>query len=89
MTTSAIRFAAVFAAAAVLAPGMAAADYFDGFARSQELKENEARGGPKIVGANSPFMERIRVCQNLPLTTRDKATGQTTTVSVKRCWFEE
>lgn len=81
----------VLAGVSSLSAGMQpveAGGFSDRFARSAEIRENEARGGPKVQGVNSPFLVRVRVCQDLPLRTKDKASGKTIKRTVERCWFE-
>lgn len=65
-----------------------AGDFYDRLARTQEINENAARGGPQPQGANSPFMERVQVCKALPTKIRDPQTGATHVELRKRCWFE-
>lgn len=60
----------------------------DRYARSREIRENAARGGPQPRGSTSPFMARIQVCKDLPYTKVDRRTGRTVTGTRKSCWFE-
>ncbi|MEP0235635.1 hypothetical protein [Roseibium sp.] len=81
-----------FAALGLVASGSVqqagASDFFDRLSRSEQIRENEAAGGPKVKGANSPYMQRVQVCKSLPTEIRDKATGQVHTEMRERCWFE-
>jgi hypothetical protein len=63
-------------------------DYYDRLARSQEIQRNQAVGGPKVVGSNSPFLLRVHVCKSLPTKIRDRGTGLTRVEMRERCWFE-
>lgn len=83
------RLAIVLAVAFVSAtPGVAGGDYFDNFLKLQRLQNDEARGGPRIVGGRSALQDRFRVCKVLPTPTRDPATGQRNIVDRQVCWFE-
>ncbi|MBS8260495.1 hypothetical protein DYI23_09725 [Roseibium polysiphoniae] len=81
-----------FAALGLVASGSVqqagASDFFDRLSRSEQIRENEAAGGPKVKGANSPYMQRVQVCKSLPTEIRDKATGQVQIEMRERCWFE-
>ncbi|WP_417671967.1 hypothetical protein [Roseibium sp.] len=63
-------------------------DSLDRLQRSQEIRDNEAAGGPRVKGANSPFMLRVKVCKDLPTEIRDRKTGEVRVEMRERCWFE-
>ncbi|MBA5775791.1 hypothetical protein H2509_01475 [Stappia sp. F7233] len=75
-------------AAAVSFPALAGDDYWDRLQKLQELERSEAQGGPRIVGARSPFLLRFRVCQVLPTPVKDPKTGEKVYVRKEVCWFE-
>lgn len=86
---SALILGLVALSTSVLSIGSVSADdFYDRLARTQEINENAARGGPQPQGANSPFMERVQVCKALPTKIRDPQTGVIRVELRKRCWFQ-
>ncbi|MTH98128.1 hypothetical protein [Roseibium sp. RKSG952] len=88
-----IRFASTLALSfglfgAVSITDAEATDFFDRLAISKQIQRDAANGGPQVVGANSPFMVRVKVCKDLPLEVTDRKTGRKTTEMTKRCWYE-
>jgi len=86
------RIVLAAAAFAVAIPSLAQAmqgdDVFDRMVLIQKRREQEARGGPYIVGGASPFQARIKVCNRIPTEVRDPRTGGVRTELREVCWWE-
>jgi len=79
--------AAIALATATLAPVAASADYSDNEATINRIHRDSVRGGPFIVGSDSPYLSRVRVCQYLKTPVYDPDTDRMRRVLKRTCWW--
>ena len=88
--TTFAALAVAVAATSFTVPAQAGGHY-DGpdFAKVDQLRRDEARGGPFIVGSDSPYLSRHRVCAYLKTPVYDPVIGEHVVVRKRTCWWTD